>query len=97
MAEALKGNRASEPSLSRPGRWARRRARWDGQERRSAESAAARELAVLKAQGDKYEGRAALQSKKKRRKAERSLALVKERERQLLEMLGATKHDASSS
>jgi len=35
---------------------------------RSPESLAARELAVLKAQGDKYEGRVALQSKKKRRR-----------------------------
>ena len=89
----MKGNRAVEPSLSRPGRWARGRATWDGQERRAPESAAARELALLKTQGDKYAARAALQSRKKRRRAERSLALVQERERQLLEMLGATRHD----
>ena len=95
MAGGLKGDRVIEVSRSRSrsGRWARSLVGWDGQERRSPESLAARELAVLKAQGDKYEGRVALQSKKKRRRAERSLALVRARERQLLEMLGATRHD----
>jgi len=93
MAEELKDNRGIELSRPRSGRWGRGRATWDGQERRSQVSAAARELALLKAQGDKYEARTALQSKKKRRSAERSLALVRARERQLLDILGASRPD----
>jgi len=91
----MKDHSGIEPAPSQSRRWGRGPKAWDGQERRAPGSVAARELAQLKAQADMYEARAASPSgsKRKRRKAERSLEVARKRERQLLEMLGAAKHD----
>jgi hypothetical protein len=64
---------------------------WEGRERRSAESLLARELVVVTGQARRYEEElrsAGALALGRRRKARRSLEIARERERQILEVLG---------
>jgi hypothetical protein len=67
---------------------------WEGPERRSAESLLARELVVVTSQARRYEEElrsAGTLSLRRRRKARRSLEIAREREHQILEVLGGSR------